>query len=78
MTADEHARDEQEHRAAGATRRSVLGAGALVALAGGAGAAPATAAGPPAAAGQVGAEVGTARESAAASERGVECVADLR
>ncbi len=73
MAHDEQQAEQTSDTTAGATRRSVLGAGALVALAGAATAAPASAApsGP-------GAEVGTARESAAASERGVECVADLR
>ena len=73
------AHDEQRRRRPDDGRRDPAGPssgrrGALVALAGPhAAAAPASAApsGP-------GAEVGTARESAAASERGVECVADLR
>ncbi len=73
MAHDEQQAEQTSDTTAGATRRSVLGAGALVALAGPMTAGPASAApsGP-------GAEVGTARESAAASERGVECVADLR
>ncbi len=75
MAHDEQQAEQTSGTATGATRRTVLaaGAGALVALAGASSAAPASAApsGP-------GAEVGTARESAAASEGGVECVADLR
>ena len=73
MAHDEQQAEQASGTAPRVTRRSVLGAGALVALAGSAVAGPASAAtsGP-------GAAVGTARESAAASERGVECVADLR